>query len=261
MSRMQCDRAHELLSPYLDGELSPHEQRQMATHVEGCSVCAARAAELERIGRTLADHGRQQAPAALAARVRSALSLPAAEGGGAPIRGRAMLIARPLRALANQAALLAAVCVLSVLATWWVLTGSSLRQRLEQDVVSAHVRSLLQDSPIQVASSDSHTVKPWFAGRVDYSPNVKDLSGDGFALVGGRLDYIDGRRVGALVYKRRLHTINVFMWPKGSDEDAAPPSLVKRKGFNLLSWTSGGLVYWAISDLNPAELGPLQALF
>jgi anti-sigma factor RsiW len=257
---MQCDRARELLSPYLDGELSPHERRQIATHMDGCGVCAARADELRRIGHTLAVHGRQSAPPALAPRVRAALAATAAEGGPL-LRRRVTPFARPLRALASQAALLAAVCFISVLATWWVLSGSILRERLEQDVVSAHVRSLLQDSPIQVASSDSHTVKPWFAGRVDYSPNVKDLSGEGFALVGGRLDYIDGRRVGALVYKRRLHTINVFMWPKGSDEHAVPPSLVKRSGFNLLTWTSSGLVYWAVSDLNPAELGQLQALF
>jgi anti-sigma factor RsiW len=130
---------------------------------------------------------------------------------------------------------------------------------LEHDVLSAHVRALLQESPVQVAASDQHAVKPWFAGRVDFAPEVKDLTGEGFPLVGGRLDYIGGRRVGALVYKRRLHTIDVFMWPeKGGDE--ASPRLVTLQGYNVLTWHRKDLTFWAISDLNAGELRELQSL-
>ena len=126
-------------------------------------------------------------------------------------------------------------------------------------MLSAHVRSLLQDTPVQIASSDRHTVKPWFTGRVDFAPDVKDLAAEGFPLVGARLDYVDGRRVGALVYKRRLHTINVFMWPSASREDTAP-RLVVRNGYNALTWSRNGITQWAISDLNAGELRELQSL-
>jgi len=110
-----------------------------------------------------------------------------------------------------------------------------------------------------VASSDAHTVKPWFAGRIDFSPEVKDLAADGFPLLGGRLDFVGGRRVGAVVYKRRLHTINVFMWPSAGPGDAAP-RLVARNGYNLLAWSRGGVDYWAVSDLSAGDLRQLQNL-
>jgi len=159
----------------------------------------------------------------------------------------------------RQAAVLAAACVLSALATWWIVGTNGEAARLEQDVLAAHVRSLLQDSPIQVASSDAHTVKPWFAGRIDFSPEVRDLAADGFPLLGGRLDYVGGRRVGAVVYKRRLHTISVFMWPRVTAGEAAP-HLVTRNGYNLLAWSHGGVDYWAVSDLSGGDLRQLQSL-
>ncbi len=130
---------------------------------------------------------------------------------------------------------------------------------MQQEIITAHIRSLLQDGPIQVASSDSHTVKPWFAGRVDFAPEVKDLTAEGFPLMGGRLDYVHGRRVGGLVYKRRLHTINVFMWRAPGGDDAAP-SATTRNGYNFLTWTKAGVIYWAVSDLDGAELKRLQEL-
>jgi anti-sigma factor RsiW len=255
---MQCERARELLSPYLDGELSAEERRSVAAHVEGCRACSAQENDFRRIGRTLAETGREPAPKALAARVRAnlareghtpAIALGAARAGALPMR----------RGLLRQAAVIAAACVLSALVTWWTTSTLGQQQRLEQDVLAAHVRSLLQDSPIQVASSDAHTVKPWFAGRVDFSPEVKDLAGEGFPLIGGRLDYVGGRRVGAIVYKRRLHVVNVFMWPSASPVDMAP-RLATRKGYNLLAWSRGAVDYWAVSDLNAGDLAQLQAL-
>ena len=130
---------------------------------------------------------------------------------------------------------------------------------LERDVLAAHVRSLLQDSPTQVASSEAHTVKPWFAGRLEFAPSVKDLAAEGFPLAGARLDYIGERRVAALVYRRRLHVVNVFVWPAADAADSTPRALTLR-GYNLLTWSRGGIAYWAISDLNMAELQRLQAL-
>jgi len=260
---MQCERARELLSPYLDGELSAEERRAVAAHLEGCRACSVEVNDFRRIGATLAEAGREPAPKALSARVRANLAREA-EAQPTPIT---VLAAKPVRAgashllrgLMRQAAVIAAACVLSALATWWTMGTLGQQQRLEQDVLAAHVRSLLQDSPIQVASSDAHTVKPWFAGRADFSPEVKDLAGEGFPLVGGRLDYVGGRRVGAVVYKRRLHLINVFMWPSANPGEAAP-RLVTRKGYNLLTWSRGGIDFWAISDLNAGDLAQLQTL-
>ena len=130
---------------------------------------------------------------------------------------------------------------------------------VSHDVLAAHVRSLLQDNAVQIASLDTHTVKPWFAGRLEFSPVVKDLSTEGFQLVGGRLDYVDRQRVAALVYGRRLHQISVFAWPSGGRSAAAYSA--KIDGYNLLGWSKAGMTYWAVSDLNEGELRELQALF
>jgi anti-sigma factor RsiW len=260
---MPCERVRELLSPYLDGELSAEERRAVAAHLEECRGCSAQLSDFRRHGQTLAEAGREPAPKALTARVRGNLARAAyAE----PTPGTALL-PKPPRAgqssvrggLLRQAATIAAACVLSAVVTWLATSNLGQQHRLEQEVLTAHVRSLLQDSPIQVASSDAHTVKPWFAGRIDFSPEVKDLANEGFPLVGGRLDYMGGRRVAAVVYKRRLHTVNVFMWPSASAGDVAP-RLITRNGYNLLTWSRGGVDYWAVSDLNAGDLTQLQAL-
>jgi anti-sigma factor RsiW len=259
---MQCERARELLSPYLDGELAEEERRAVAAHIESCRACAALASAFRRIGRTIAESGRERAASTLAPRIRTMLAR-AAAGEDRPEtipRSRAAIgRLRAAQVLMRQAAVIVAACLLTALVTWWVASASGQSSRLAQDVLSAHVRSLLQESPIQVASSDAHTVKPWFNGRVDFSPEVKDLSADGFPLLGGRLDYVGGRRVGALVYKRHLHTISVFVWPEAHGQ-TGPPRLVMRDGYNLLAWNRDGLAYWAISDLNADELRQLQGL-
>lgn len=121
----------------------------------------------------------------------------------------------------------------------------------EQEVVASHVRSLMAAHLQDVASSDRHTVKPWFEGRLDFAPDVRDFAPD-FALEGGRLDYLGTRAVAALVYKRGGHVINLFEWP--ADGDAAPPRLRTLRGYQLFSWSKDGFAYWAVSDLNAAEL-------
>jgi anti-sigma factor RsiW len=217
----------------------------------------------QRIGRSLKQQGRVPASPALARRVTAALDRIDAQ---APLaekqqRGWYATAARSLngRGLANRAAALAAACFVSVLATWWVMDAARQSGAIERDIVSAHVRSLLQDTPIQVASSDQHTVRPWFAGRTDFAPNVKDLTAEGFPLIGGRLDYVAGRRVAATVYKRNLHVINLFMWPAGTTADRGP-DIAARNGYTLLSWSQNGVAYWAISDLNAGEMRELQRL-
>ena len=127
------------------------------------------------------------------------------------------------------------------------------QDQLAQAVVASHVRSLLATHPVDVESSDKHTVKPWFTGKLDYAPPVKDLAADGISLVGGRVDYVGQRPVAAMVYRIRNHTINLFVWPSGTDNPKDPQFMV-RQGFNLAHWRAGEMQFWAISDVNVGEL-------
>jgi anti-sigma factor RsiW len=249
MKAMQCERAQELLAPYLDAELEGAARASAAAHIKSCPVCRDLLEDIRRINRAVAQMGREVAPKGLASRIRSSLAKELEQ------RRRRWHI--PL-GFGRHVAALAACCALSILATSWILTATEQTTRLEQEIVSAYVRSLLQDNPVQVASSDSHTVKPWFAGRVDFAPDVKDLVADGFPLLGGRLDFVQQRRVGVLVYRRRLHTVNIFMWR--TDVDDAAPVIAAKSGYNLVGWTRAGVTYWAVSDLAGDELKRLQSL-
>ena len=259
---MNCERARDLIGAHRDGELSVEDDRAVAAHLKTCRACSDIAADDDRIGRALRAQGRVPVPAGLSERVR--LQLDHADTTGETLgfrRSGLVPLPGPKSGLrwGQQAAAMAAVCLLSIAATWWTITGSVQADRIEREILNAHVRSLLQETTVQVASSDQHTVRPWFAGRIDFSPVVKDLASDGFPLVGGRLDYIGERRVGVLVYKRNLHVINVFVWPASGPADVAS-HLSMRNGYNLLSWTKAGVTFWAISDLNVAELEQLSRL-
>ncbi len=149
--------------------------------------------------------------------------------------------------------LAAAFALLLAAGVYFAMPGTD--DRLAGEIVGAHVRSLMVDHAFDVASSDSHTVRPWFAGKLDFSPPVFDLTAQGFALVGGRLDYLDRRPVAALIYRHRQHLINLFVWPVAGD---ARPRKLERQGFHLITWNRAGMTWWAVSDLNPQELAQFR---
>jgi anti-sigma factor RsiW len=124
---------------------------------------------------------------------------------------------------------------------------------LAQDVISSHVRSLLATHLLDVPSTNQHTVKPWFDGKLKFSPPVRDFAERGFRLTGGRLDYLNDRQVAALVYQRRLHIINLFIWPSESSRNTAAESFSK-DGYNVMHWTHEGFEFWAVSDVNAEDL-------
>jgi anti-sigma factor RsiW len=254
---MRCDRLGEMIGAYLDQELDPGTRREVAAHLASCPACSALANNLQSVGLQVAALGRERAPGHLMTDVRERLARVSA-GPLVSVRFPSAIHHLPLRRwLGRVAALL--LCGLTAAAAVVTMSRMGSTALLEREVVAAHVRSLLQDSPTQIASSEVHTVKPWFAGRLEFAPTVKDLAAEGFPLAGARLDYIGERRVAALIYRRRLHVVNVFVWPSADAADGALHGVAYR-GYNLMTWSRAGIVYWAISDLNMTELQQLQAL-
>ncbi|MBZ5626252.1 MAG: anti-sigma factor [Acidobacteriia bacterium] len=239
---MNCREAQALLGAYVDGELDLVRSLDAEAHVRECPACSAALERLHALHTAVSCHAPYyDAPPELhrklAARLESKEQWP-----------RVWWPA------------LAAACLLAALVLW-TRAPSGLRpasSAIERDVVAAHVRSLLATHLMDVPSSDRHTVKPWFAGKLDFAPEVQDLSAQGFTLAGGRLDYIDGRTVAALVYQRRLHTINVFTWPANRADTS--PSVESLQGFHVVHWVRHGMEWWAVSDLAGDELAELARL-
>ncbi len=244
---MSCGLAGELLEAYLDGELDLVRSLEVETHLKGCEKCRTARDEYGLLQRSLETPGVYfNAPEGIEQRIRARLR---SDNG---TQGK-----RPLHAITPKwrpivlAASLASLVIVSAISIGTLLRPSP-TDALAQQVVSSHIRSLLANHLTDVASSDQHTVKPWFSGKLDFAPVVKDFASQGFPLTGGRLDYLDNRRVAALLYKRHQHTINLFLWPT-SQSDSEPETLAI-KGYNIVHWTQSGMTYWAISDVNASEL-------
>lgn len=252
---MTCAIATERLDAYRDRELEDDEAEQLRRHVDQCAECASRLAELARQSTMLRDAlVRYSAPDTLRARIRSALG---------PADAATSVRPAVPRRQAEWMRLVAAVLVTAIVSGGgaYLAARQELTARSTTDaVVSAHVRSLMPGHLTDVASNEHHSVKPWFNGRVDLSPGVPDLAASGFPLVGGRLDYIGGRPVAAVVYARRQHLINVFSWPDGSGR-LTPTVTRTERGYHIIRWSAAGVETWAVSDLNPAELRQFTAAF
>jgi anti-sigma factor RsiW len=257
---MRCEEVREFASAWLDNELSEPRAAMVAEHEAGCEACHAYITDLRILAEQMAQLGRESAPPGLEERIRVTLAEQAgAEDAGPSVVPSARIGRWPSRASVQWLTSMAAVCLLSVFGTWSVVRQPDAVSTTQHDVVAAHVRSLLQNSTIQVPSSDSHTVRPWFAGKVEFAPPVKDLTAEGFPLIGGRLDYVDGHRVATLVYHHGPHTISVFVWPEAPGSAMSrPPAQVE--GLNVLSWSKDGMVWWAVSDMEAGELKELRSL-
>lgn len=243
---MNCDEAESLLHAYFDGELALPHCLDVEQHLNACAPCSARLENLRSLRREIGELYLKP-PAGLEMRLRR--SLKSETGAHVEISSRRFI-------------LVAAACLAIIIAGFAVFRFSrgNAKQTLPADVVAAHVRSLLQPSHLfDVPSSDQHTVKPWFNGKLDFSPPVEDFASQGFPLEGGRLDYLNKRPVAALVYGRRAHHINVFIWPAGSGttDSSGGQSL---EGYNVVHGSTGTFTYWIVSDANVADLRELARL-
>jgi anti-sigma factor RsiW len=245
---MTCDEAKILLHALIDGELDAGHAREVEAHIAGCASCAAEAADYRMMREAIANADlRYTAPASLRQRIDAALP----KAAPAPVSNVRPLPSR--RSLLRGFAMGSAVSALAATGLVAIVLRNDDQQLIESEIVSAHLRSLQPGHLIDVVSTDQHTVKPWFNGKLDVSPPVIDLTAQGFTLIGGRLDYVDARAIGAVVYKRRAHVINLFV-AQTSRTARKPAKIETVQGFNIRRWSDRGLNYWAVSDIGADEL-------
>ena len=243
---MNCTETHPLLHAYVDSELDLMPSLEVDRHLKSCAHCTAMKRSLESLRSNLRNSDLAfRAPESLRADLRRSISGSVDEKPS-----------RSTRPWVWQLLALGSIGFAAV--TLMLQPVVSDRDRLADEAVSGHVRSLMAGHLMDVASSDQHTVKPWFNGKIDFAPEVKDFATQGFPLIGGRLDYLNGQTVVALVYGRNKHTINVFVWPI---KKAGASTTEERRGYSVINRDLNGLHYCIVSDLNGKDLGDFAKLF
>jgi len=245
---MNCEEAGILLHALIDGELDAENARAVEGHIAGCPKCAATLRDMQAIRNAIrAGASQYAAPPDLRRNIEGKLpaSAPVVASRRAALKGFAL--GATATALAASGLLL-------------MVTRKDAERRVLDEIVSAHLRSLQGDRLADVVSSDQHTVKPWFNGRLAGSPPVMDLTAQGFTLLGARIDYVDAKPVAAIVYRRRVHIINLFCEPALSQGESSA-SMQSLHGFNVRSWREKGIHLWAVSDISPDELSEFGEKF
>ncbi|HEU4618058.1 MAG TPA: anti-sigma factor [Gammaproteobacteria bacterium] len=254
-NHIDCKEARARLHAHLDRELDLPGSVEVDRHVASCEACRALFEEASALQSSVRRHAQYHAaPGGLAERIRAQLGASQEARVEAPSTARAAPRRFALPRWLELGAVAAAAAVVS-----WIgalqFAATSGTETLADQVIAGHARAVLTSHVVDVETSDQHTVKPWLSGKLDFSPRVVDLAEAGFPLAGGRLDYLDGRPVATLVYRSRQHVIDLYVWPdRGSASAAAPRQALSKHGYNVLHWRDDGMEYWAISDLNAAEL-------
>ena len=241
-----CPDREATLQALIDGELDAANAAETEAHMATCSGCTTQYRAMTALRERLSETAAERAPPGLKRRVEAALA--------AEVR-RPSWLRRPGPAWAAAGAMSGAAAALVVIQL------AAAPPMLEAQLVASHIRSLQADHLVDVATSDRHVVRPWFNGRVDFAPPTPDLAAQGFPLIGGRLDYVGGRAVAAIVYRRNTHVINLFVAPAQAEGWRLPFHQGPQPGYAVRSWREGGLEFWAVSDAEPRELDAFHHAF
>ena len=253
---MNCQECRDYIDPYFDSELDTGDAIRVGQHLRDCLVCRERLQSREALKSLLGDPQLKfEIPETLREKLVSRFRPPAAS---LKERFERKYIARrifvPL-ALAAGITLLFGLVFLNKNGRFELLNAPS----LVDEVVAGHVRSMLATHLLDVPSTDQHTVKPWFDGKLKFAPPVQDFADHGFRLIGGRLDYLNGQEVAAVVYQKNKHIINLFLWPAQSNDNESPRSF-SRNGYNVIHWNRDGFDWWAVSDVSATDLAAFEGL-
>jgi anti-sigma factor RsiW len=256
---MICHQTRDLIHAYFDGELDLVRSLEIERHLPTCQACALMFQNHQTLRSAFKTSDLyHRAPADLRRLVQASIHQNSRQNNRQNNRAETKFRWPSWQWLSAGASLAAVATVLLLLTPMWTRPGAE--DALTTEAVSAHVRSMMADHLVDVPSSDRHTVKPWFNGKLNFSAPVTDLTEYGFPLKGGRLEYLDNRTVAALVYQRQQHIINLFVRPAAQGEKDAAPRTVSQQGFHLIRWTSSGMSFLAVSDLNEKELGEFVRL-